>query len=164
KLLRSTGVKLISRPSFVTVPGQRAEANFGGVVTVSAATSAGAAPVVITRNVGTKASVSPNVTATGNFVLDIEFELTQMDPVATSIPNFSVISAKVRAELKPDETLVVGGLSQKRPNRELFKLPLLGELPAVGSRFCFIRERVIDEELVVLISPRIVHVTPQIAP
>jgi Flp pilus assembly secretin CpaC len=167
EMLRSTGVARIgSEPHLITVPGGRAEATWGGVVHIVAMTSAGTAPVEIHRNVGTKMSVSPNVTAAGSFVLDIECELTQVgrQTIATPIPDIHVISAKARAELKPDETLVLGGLSQKRPNREMFKLPVLGELPGIGSWFRFIREREIDEELVVLVSPRIVYVTPQIVP
>jgi len=93
-----------------------------------------------------------------------------MRTVATSvgpleIPDIHAIAAKARSELKPGETLVVAGLSHKRPDKSIFKLPVLGDLPGVGSWFQFTREREIEEELVVLVTPRILDANaPAAAP
>ena len=58
--------------------------------------------------------------------------------------------------MKPGETLVIGGLSQKRIKKIAMQAPVLSKLPGVGSWFCFTRQREIEEELVILATPRIV--------
>ena len=158
-----------NKPQFVTVPGGSASVMFGTQVPVIVPKLAGAAaPMVSYGSAGVKVTVTQNVTATGSFVLEVDSELAQAGKIRTIAtpqgPDIHAISAKTRSELKPGETLVLGGRSHKRPDKNIFKLPVLGDLPGVGSRFHFMREREIEEELVVLVTPRILsaNATPAV--
>ena len=65
--------------------------------------------------------------------------------------------------IKDGETLVIGGLIQEREVKQVSKLPFLGDLPLIGS---FFRNTVtINEktELVIVITPRIMKDTEDIA-
>jgi len=166
EILRGTGVATIpSKPQVTMPPGGSASAAFGVEVPVIAPQTGGAAaPVVAYRNVGVEVTVTPNLTAT-RFVLEVECELAHAGRIRTiatpqgpmEVPDIHAITAKARSELKPGETLVIGGLSHKRPQKCVFKLPVLGDLPGAGSWFQFTREREIEEELVVLVTPRILN-------
>jgi Flp pilus assembly secretin CpaC len=184
KMLRDIGVaQLIGSPRLTTVSGQTASLSSGGEVAVPAPTTAGtmkppspapqprmavpaptpAGTMVTYRKVGTTVSMTARVTAEGGIILDFEFEQAQLGKIRSvatdqgqmAIPEIHKVSAHARAELKPGETLIVGGLAQKRPEKSVFKLPVLGELPGVGSCFQFTREREIEEELILLVTPRI---------
>jgi type II secretory pathway component GspD/PulD (secretin) len=65
--------------------------------------------------------------------------------------------ASAYAELKAGETLFIGGLTQRSLETAIVKTPWLGDLPGIGSWFCFRRQREIDEELMVLATPRVVR-------
>jgi hypothetical protein len=79
-------------------------------------------------------------------------DLRQQPPEAGSPPTKELNGAAITAVLPRDETLVVGGLRRKRLQMHLSELPLLSELPGVGSWFTFNTERMVDEELVILIT------------
>ena len=162
-LLDTRVTKLISRPQLTALSGQTASCSFGGEVAMPATTPAGT--MITYRNVGTTVSMTARVTAEGRIILDLECEQAQPGKIRwvatgqgqTAIPDIHKVSAHARVEIKSGETLIVGGLSQKRPEKSVFKLPVLGELPGVGSWFQFTREREIEEELVVLATPRILN-------
>jgi Flp pilus assembly secretin CpaC len=164
ELLRNIGAThLISSPRFTTISGQTARFSFGGQVAIPTPTPAGT--VLTYHAIGTTLGMTPRVTAEGRFLLDFEFEEAQpgktrlitTDQGQMAIPEIHKVSAHARAELKSGETLLVGGLSHKRPEKSVFKLPVLGDLPAIGSWFQLTREREIEEELVVLVTPRILN-------
>lgn len=154
---------LTTSPRFTTFSGQTAQCSLGGQVPITTSTPAGT--VVTYRTVGTTLGMTARFTSGGGILLDFQFEQAQVGKiglVATNqgqmpIPEIHKVSANARAELKPGETLLLGGLSDKRPDKSIFKLPVLGELPGVGSWFQFTREREIEEELVVLVTPRILN-------
>jgi len=72
-------------------------------------------------------------------------------------PDVKAVRASAEEELKTGEALFIGGLTQKAEGRVAFKAPYLGDLPGIGSWFCFTRQREFDEELVVLVTPRIIR-------
>ena len=59
--------------------------------------------------------------------------------------------------IKNGQTVVLGGLRKKEVNKQINKIPLLGDLPLVGLLFRFEGEETIISELVVFITPWIVE-------
>lgn len=146
--------------------GQKAGIVSGAEVEVAPASlGRAAAPLLVQDpNAGTNWTIGARITAAGMIEVELEFKQTRSGRKRTEITDAGPkvvtdvhsISAKARAELKTGESLVVGGLSQKRPECTMVKLPGLSELPGVGSWFSFRQEREIEEELVILVTPRIV--------
>ena len=65
--------------------------------------------------------------------------------------------------IKDGETLVIGGLIQEKETKQVTKLPFLGDLPVIGS---FFRNTVTSNEkteLVIVITPRIIKDSEDIA-
>jgi type IV pilus assembly protein PilQ len=61
------------------------------------------------------------------------------------------------------QTIVLGGLRKKEATQETNKVPLLGDLPLLGWLFRYEGEEIVNSELVVFITPRVV-VKPTLDP
>ena len=117
------------------------------------------------RSAGFQVGVQPDVTKSGDLKLSVDCELfyvagrktisTPQGPVQE--PDVKAIRASATGEVKAGEALFIGGLTNKATGRVAFKTPYLGDLPGIGSWFCFTRQRQFDEELVVLVTPRIIR-------
>ena len=59
--------------------------------------------------------------------------------------------------IKNGLTVVLGGLRKKETTRQINKIPILGDLPLIGFLFRFEGEETITSELVVFITPSMVH-------
>jgi type IV pilus assembly protein PilQ len=111
--------------------------------------------------------------------LDVTPHLTREDMIRLRLkPKFSVVTGEVtvagvgvsypqpvvdRREadttllIKNGQTVVLGGLRKKETNKQVNKIPWLGDLPLVGLLFRFTGEDTVTSELVVFITPRIVE-------
>jgi type IV pilus assembly protein PilQ len=54
------------------------------------------------------------------------------------------------------ETIVLGGVYQQRVNRDVTKVPLLGDLPGIGVLFRSTKESSSKQELLMFVTPKIV--------
>jgi len=55
--------------------------------------------------------------------------------------------------IKNGQTVVLGGLRQKQVNKQINKVPLLGDIPIAGNLFKFRGEKTVLSEIVVFITP-----------
>ena len=99
----------------------------------------------------------PQVTNDGNILLEI-FTQTGDRPRdgaagTIEIPQQSTLS---KMRLKDGQTVVLGGLIQKTTNENQYKVPLLGDIPLLGELFKSRDTKVVDEELIVIITANIV--------
>lgn len=65
--------------------------------------------------------------------------------------------------IKDGETLVIGGLVQEKEVKQVQKLPLLGDIPFIGSFFRNTTTENEKTELVIVITPRIIKDTDDVA-
>lgn len=65
--------------------------------------------------------------------------------------------------IKDGETLVIGGLIQETESKQVSKTPILGDLPIIGSAFRSTTTKNEKSELVIMITPRIVKDTEDVA-
>jgi pilus assembly protein CpaC len=85
-------------------------------------------------------------------------EVSELDPAVNinGIPGLKVRRTVNRVEMKEGESLVIGGLLDRRILKDLTKFPLLGDIPILGGLFRSTRFRNQETELVFVITPRIV--------
>lgn len=99
----------------------------------------------------------PQVTNDGSILLEI---FTQTgDPPRDGAAGTIVIpqqSTLSKMRLKDGQTVVLGGLIQKTTNENQYKVPLLGDIPLLGELFKSRDTKVVDEELIVIITANIV--------
>jgi len=68
-----------------------------------------------------------------------------------------VVRAKASFVLEDQQTGFMGGLKRKNIDKSPYEVPLLSELPAIGSWFSIPREVEYEEEVLILATPKIVH-------
>jgi type IV pilus assembly protein PilQ len=123
------------------------------------------------KEVGVELNVTPHVARDGMIRLHLRPKFsTQTDtvsivipvPGATPITSPQPVVANREADTKvlirDRQTVVLGGLRKKNITQETSKIPLLGDLPGIGGLFKFEGEQVVNSELLVFITPRVVEI------
>jgi pilus assembly protein CpaC len=162
--LRAEGLaKLMAQPSVTTLSGQMAYVNSGGEVPVLTA-SGNAGPTVQYKTFGTTVTFLPIVMGKKIYLQvqpvisarNAALDLTVGGQFPTSVPGFDSRSASVSVIMEDGQTLAIGGLIQYSVDGTTKKIPLLGDLPFLGAAFRSINYNEKEEELLILITPRLV--------
>ena len=122
----------------------------------------------IADDLGIKVTLIPFISPEGYVTLNIQPEYsTVLNEVrtASAIPGESDLQATLlsrrdldlkNVRIKDNETLVLGGLIQELEKKVVRKIPFLGDLPCVGSIFRSSSTSKTKNELVIMITPRII--------
>jgi type II secretory pathway component GspD/PulD (secretin) len=116
-------------------------------------------PVPITAQ--TSLTIQPRINADDTITVLLTpvlsgFQGTSVAPDGSStVPNLFQQGIFVVARVKNNETIVLGGLTQKQDNFNLQKVPILGDLPIVGQFFRSTRRNNSITELLIFVTPTI---------
>lgn len=117
------------------------------------------------KNVGVQLKVTPKITRDDMLRLHIipEFGVLAEAQSFTSsgepiVPTVNTRKLDTVALLKNGATVVLGGLRKQEVAKNIFKTPLLGDLPILGVLFRSENEETETTELIVFITPRIIDV------
>ena len=89
----------------------------------------------------------------------------QAENIRTAVPGLnlnylSVFSADARGFFRDEglenETIVIGGFVRKNDSNSMQKIPVLGDLPIVGSLFRTVSKTTEDRELLIFVTPVII--------
>lgn len=161
-------LKVISSPSLMVLDNHTAMMTVGnqqpvktGTLTNGTGTGASVADTYQYRDTGVSLSVTPSVNA-GNLVT-MQIDQAVTDAVADNSGNISLqpvfnqrqITSKVA--VRSGEAIVLGGLIRDTDNTSKAGIPLLQELPLVGSLFSNNGKTGNRTELLVVITPKVVR-------
>ena len=65
--------------------------------------------------------------------------------------------AKTRVRIPDGETLVIGGLMDRRTMRQWQKVPILGDIPLIGKLFQHSRKTKDEVELYILVTAKVIQ-------
>jgi pilus assembly protein CpaC len=166
KALESDGtIKTLASPNLVAVNGEKAKFLSGGEIPipiVQAGTGSNSISIVF-KTYGVKLDFEPTVIDSGIINLRVVPEVSTPDYSRAVvlggflIPAFQTRRVDTVVELKDGQSLVIGGLTNTDVRKTQRKIPLLGDLPVLGALFRSVRETIDENELVVLVSPRIIR-------
>jgi pilus assembly protein CpaC len=107
---------------------------------------------------GVRLDFVPTITWSDRIDLRVFPEVSEIDQTVAvqGIPGLRVRRTVNRVEMGEGESLVIGGLLDRRILKDLTKFPLLGDVPILGALFRSTRFRNQETELVFVITPRIV--------
>ena len=110
---------------------------------------------------GTQLHVMPYIAADGFVQLHIYPEISEgavTVPVGstTALPNKDTTQAMTTVLCKNGNTVVVAGLFRERMNTVRKQLPVAGDIPVLGDLFGSVRDEVIREEVIILLTPHII--------
>jgi pilus assembly protein CpaC len=108
---------------------------------------------------GVRLDFVPTLTWSDRIDLRVFPEVSEIDQsvAVNGVPGLKVRRTVNRVELREGESLVIGGLLDRRILKDLTKFPLLGDIPILGALFRSTRFRNQESELVFVITPRIVR-------
>lgn len=162
-----TDVNVVSSPTLMVVENKRAVLQVGDevpIVTQSAvSTSSENAPLVNTvsfRNTGVILGITPRVSDSGNVVLDIEQEVSDVIKTTTSTidsPTIQQRRIKTTVNVQDGQSIVLAGLIQDRASRDRGQVPILGNIPYVGNLFKQKDDSIKRTELVIAITPQVIR-------
>ena len=119
-------------------------------------------------DLGIKVSLTPFISPDGYVTLNIKPEYSTVagevrtisetgssDLAATLLSRRDLDLKNVR--IKDGETLIIGGMIQELEQKTVNKIPLLGDLPLIGSAFRSSSTSKSKSELVIMITPKIIN-------
>jgi len=158
--MKSFGLaKIIAEPRLVTLSGREARFLDGGQQAIPVPAGLGQVGIQF-EELGTRLNMLPIVQTDGKIHLEAEVEVSKDDPEAsteingTTVPGCTTARTRTTVELKPGETLLIGGLLAFRIEREEREkggtIRTLTRLPVLGPYF----EELLDgAATLVLITP-----------
>jgi general secretion pathway protein D len=164
-----TGVKVLSNPSLVVVNNQVATLQVGDVVPISTgsanvlnaatATSNTIVNTIDYRNTGIILRVSPRINVNGNVRLDIEQEISNVQPQATQTLTPTVSERKVKSSVSVanGQTVLLAGLISDQQNKSRNGIPVLDQIQGLGDAFSHQDNKTTRTELIIFIRPQIIR-------
>ncbi len=156
--------KIIAEPRVTTLSGRPAFIVSGGETPLLTSSGLGA-PSVTYKQFGTVVNFLPIVLGNGKIHLEVRPELSDIDNTLgisipgvtpTIIPGFRTRSAQVAVQIDDGQTLAIGGLIQNTVNATIDRVPVLGDLPGLGTLFSRKSYVENEQELIILVTPRLV--------
>lgn len=164
--LRAEGLtKILAEPRVVTLSGRPANFVSGGEVPQLTSSGQGA-PSISYKQFGTVIRCLPIVLGNGKIHLEVNPEISAPDAslgitiasavTPTSVTGFRTRSVQVAVQIEDGQTLAIGGLIQNDINATISRVPILGDLPFIGVAFTSKSYTEQEQELLILVTPRLV--------
>ncbi len=165
-------LEILSRPQVMTMDNQTAQILVGQQVPTIQATQLtqfGVVNSVVYRDVGLIVTVTPRISPDNLVVMEIQAEKSAVGPIAEGIPiaitdsgetirspRIDSIITRTVVSAVDGQTVVLGGMIQKDSTLTHRKVPYLAEIPVLGHLFRYKFEDVARNELLIIMTPRIV--------
>jgi pilus assembly protein CpaC len=163
--LESKGVvRTLARPNLVALSGEKASFLAGGEFPYPVPQGGGNGSNTITlefRKYGVKLDFKPEVEDNGLIRLEVEPEVSKLDPTNSLrvdgfvVPGLITRNTKTVVELRSGSALAIGGLYQRDYQNDLRQLPGIGDIPVLSALFRSARWRKAETELVIIVTPRL---------
>jgi pilus assembly protein CpaC len=164
--LRSVGyARTLAEPNLTTMNGQPAQFQAGGqfpIPVVTGFTAAGLQGVSFVP-FGVQLSFTPYITDRDRIRINLAANVSTRDVGLGSniggsgVPGLNTRNFQTTVELREGQTLAIAGLIQNNLGATSDRIPLLGDIPIFGNLWKFDRITSGEQELVVLITPELVH-------
>jgi type IV pilus assembly protein PilQ len=147
--------KVVSSPRVVTADQTKALIEQGTELPYQVATSSGATSIAF-RKANLKLEVTPQITPEGNIILDLD---VNKDSVGQSTAaGFAINTKHIKTQVLVENggTVVIGGIFELNESDTETKVPLLGDIPAVGNLFKSRSRTSNKQEMLIFITPKMI--------
>jgi hypothetical protein len=174
RTLQANGsLQVISRPQIMTLDGRTSRVlvgeRFPYVGEVTPGTTAVTASVSF-QDIGVVLTVKPSITPDDRIYMEVVPEISELKEtivvnqiitttgtVAQEAPRTTTTSANTVVVVGDGQTIILGGLIQKRRTEFVRKIPWLGDMPHLGFLFRYTQDRELRQELLVVMTPHIIR-------
>lgn len=165
-------VRILSRPQILALDNQLAQIQVGQIVPVPdgiTQTQTSVTPQIIRDPAGIILTVTPRISPEGQIVMEVVAEKSVYTDEGVTIftdgatgntvtsPIKNISTAQTTVKVPDGQTIVVGGMITDSEDVIERKVPWLGDLPILGQAFRFDSEATERTELLIFLTPRIVH-------
>jgi type IV pilus assembly protein PilQ len=147
--------KLVSSPRIVTADQTKAMIEQGTEFPYQQATSSGATSVSF-RRATLKLEVTPQITPEGNIILDLDIAKDSRGETTAAGIAIDTKHIKTQVLVENGGTVVIGGIFTLEDTDTDTKVPVLGDLPAVGNLFKNKSRTSKKTEMLVFITPKMI--------
>ena len=147
--------KLVSSPRIVTADQTKALIEQGTEFPYQQATSSGATAVSF-RRATLKLEVTPQITPEGNIILDLDISKDSRGETTAAGIAINTKHIKTQVLVENGGTVVIGGIFELNETENETKVPVLGDLPAVGNLFKSRQRSSNKQEMLVFITPKMI--------
>lgn len=168
----NSAINVLSAPDLLTLDNQDASIMVGEnvpFITQSAVPTYNLTSIISSvqrQNVGVKVKITPTINSNNYISLKIKAEISAIIPSPDGLnvnlvgPTTSKRLINTTILLKNNQTVIIGGLIQNNVTNTTSGIPLLSDIPILGYLFKTNQKQVQRDNLVILISPKIIS-TPQ---
>lgn len=157
--------RVLAKPTLVAHSGQSASFLAGGEIPIPVPARDGNIAIEY-KEFGVKLQLTPTILSDERIALKVAPEASDLDySQGLSISGVSVPAVRTRradtmVELADGESFIIGGLVSRATISNINKVPLLGDLPILGTFFKNLNYSQEETELVIIVTPRLVHPLP----
>jgi type IV pilus assembly protein PilQ len=157
-LERSNKANIISNPRITTMDNREASILVGKEIPLIVADEAGN-PITELTKIGIMLKVIPHVNADQTITLDMHPEVSELQSESTAQGGVIITTseADTRVVVANGETAVIGGLIKKVETDLKYGIPILKDIPYLGSIFSSRTTAEKKQELVIFVTPTIVE-------
>ncbi len=164
-----TNVRLLEAPRLLALDGQQANINIGADVPVT--TSSFGDPAISGnpaaflnqiqfRPTGTTLVLNPRISASGMVTMDLSIEVSSAVG-STLTPTINRNYVETSLVVRDGHTIAIGGIISDSDTLDRSRVPLLGDIPILGTLFGSTERKHRRSELIILITPHVVGSVPQ---
>ena len=166
-LQQNNVLQILAEPNLLTASGKDASFLAGGEFPfpiVQGTTGGGFAGITVQfKEFGVRLNFTPTLTPSGLIHLHVKPEVSSLDFTnALTISGFLIPALSTRRvesemDLKDGQSFAIAGLIDNRDTEELSKIPFIGDIPVLGKLFNSRSINKTRDELLVMVTPRIVQ-------
>ena len=146
--------EIVSSPRVVTSDRHEAFIEQGVEIPYLSATSSGATQVEFKKAV-LSIKVTPQITPDDRIIMDLSVNKDAVGQVFANIPSIDTRQVTTQVLVDNGDTIVLGGIYETETRNQLDKVPVLGDLPLIGSMFRHTAETIEKQELLIFVTPKI---------
>lgn len=167
-LATASSVNFLSTPQVMVLDNQTANIRVGDQIPVTTRSSQSTtnpdAPIVTEvqfRDTGTLLTVTPRINAGGQITLEIsqEVSIPGAEPAIGGGGNVSIAQRTINSSVivQSGQTVVLGGLILETTNDGKSGIPVLMDIPLLGSIFSTNTQDTFRTELIITVTPRVIE-------
>jgi pilus assembly protein CpaC len=152
---------VLSAPDLVTMPGQKATFLVGGEIPYIYSTGLGVSSIVF-KDYGVHLEITPTILGNGAVETLVAPEISDLDFSngiqlnGYTVPALKVSRISTDLVTQPGESIVMAGLLKRVEQRNINKVPALGDVPILGQLFRSQRYQSQQTDVIFVMTPEII--------
>ncbi len=157
-------IKILAEPKLLAVDGEEGSFTVGNQVPVPSSVGNYGNVSYDYKDTGVILKFTPTIMEdTGRIRLNLKPEVSEVDnsvsvtsALGAEVYGFKTRKVETTVELMSGETLVIAGLMKNTSTRSRNQVPILGNIPVLGTLFSMTNDEKNNDEFIIFITPKIV--------